>query len=44
MLVVIVIILRFDVAVLEVFVLMDDAAHARRFLDLGGKLECDLES
>ena len=31
MLVVIVIVLRFDVAVLEVFVPMNDAAHARRF-------------
>ena len=44
MLVVIVIVLRLDVAVLEVFVLMNGAADARRFLGLGGKLERDLES
>ena len=44
MLVIIVIVLRLDVAVLEVFVLMNGAAHARRFLGLGGKLERDLES
>jgi hypothetical protein len=31
MLVVIIIVLRLDVAVLEVFVLMDGTAHARRF-------------
>jgi hypothetical protein len=44
MFVVIVIVLRLNVAVLEVFVLMDGAAHARWFLGLGGKLERDLES
>ena len=44
MLVVIVIVLRLDVAVLGVFVLIDDAAHARRFWGLRGRLEHDLES
>jgi hypothetical protein len=34
MLVIIVIVLRLDVAVLEVFVPMDDAAHARGLLGL----------
>jgi len=43
MFVIIVIFLRLDVAV-RVFVLMDDTAHARRFLCLSGKFERDLES
>ena len=44
MLVVVVIILRLDVTLLEVFVLSGGAAYARRLLGLGGKLERDLES
>jgi len=45
MLVVVVFVLRLDVAV-QVFVLVDDDAahHARRLLGLGRKLERDLES
>jgi hypothetical protein len=43
MFIVVVIFLRLDVAV-WVFVLMDDTAHARRFLCLNGKFERDLES
>ena len=42
MLVVIVIVLRFDVAVLEAFVFVDDSTHARRFLGLGGSLSVTL--
>ena len=42
-LVIIVIVLLLDVAVLELFVLVDDAAHPRRLLSLGGRLERDLE-
>jgi hypothetical protein len=44
MLVIVFIVLRLDVALLEVFVLIDGAAHARRLLGLGGELERDLES
>ena len=44
MLVVVVFVLRLNVALFEVFVLIGGAAHARRFLGLGGKLERDLES
>ena len=40
----VVIVLRLDVAFFGVFALIDDAAHARRFWGLGGKLEHDLES
>jgi hypothetical protein len=40
---IVVFVLRLDVAV-QVFVFMDDAAHAHRFLGWGGELEGDLES
>jgi hypothetical protein len=41
-LVIIVFVLRLDVALLKVFVLIGGAAHARWLLGLGGKLERDL--
>ena len=44
MLVIIVFFLRLDVAVLKLFVLVDDAAHARRLPSLGWRLNRVLES
>ena len=44
MLVIIIFVLQLKISVLEVFVLMEDTVHAKRFWSLGGGLERELES